>query len=244
MATILCIDDERTGLLVRKLMLEGNGHRVLIAETGEAGLAMLASSPVDMVILDYQMPEMDGAAVATEIRQRWPSMPIVLLSGYPEQVPQQALNLVQCTVTKGGPAEKLLFTVDQALNPVPAKTVTVLNVDDNAVHRYAVTRVLEHAGFQVVEARSGVEALSAASLHPSVIILDINLPDMLGFEVCRRLKQDPSTRDIPVIHISATSPGEAAATQSIESGANVFVKYPSDMREILHLIRRELRRPA
>jgi len=244
MATILCIDDEHTGLLVRKLMLETNGYQVLVAQTGEEGLAMLASSSVDMVILDYQMPEMDGAAVATQIRQRWPSVPILLLSGYPEQIPPAALELVQCTVTKGGPPEKFLLTVDRTLNANAAKSATVLNVDDNAAHRYAVTRVLRHAGFQVLEASSGLEALSAASMHPSVIILDVNLPDMLGFEVCRRLKEDPSTRHIPVIHVSATFPGECAATKSLESGANMFVRYPSDTSEIVQLVQRELRLTA
>ena len=65
----------------------------------------------------------------------------------------------------------------------------ILNVDDDEGSRYAVTRVLELAGFEVGEAGNGEEALRMArDLHPDLVLLDVNLPDIKGFEVCRRLK--------------------------------------------------------
>ena len=74
---------------------------------------------------------------------------------------------------------------------------TILAVDDNDAFRYSVARRLRDAGFQVIEAATGAEALRLAREEPVLITLDINLPDIDGFEVCRRLKSDPVTREIP-----------------------------------------------
>ena len=79
---------------------------------------------------------------------------------------------------------------------------TILNVDDYAPGRYARTQLLRGWGFDVKEAATGAEALRLAALeHPALIILDVQLPDMDGFEVCRRLKQH---------HDGATLPQRAA----------------------------------
>ena len=238
--TILCIDDEQTGLLIRKMMLEAEGYRVLTALTGQQGLAAMASSQVDAVILDYQMPQMNGAEVARQIRQQWPNVPIVLLSGYPEDVPDGALDLVNAFVTKGGAPDQLLLTIAATVKPQPAGRLTILNVNDNPQHRYAVTRVLKQAGYNVVEGRTGREALTLASSRPNLIILDVNLPDMLGFEVCRILKDNPVTRQIPVIHISATYPMGVAHSESKDSGAVRFVEHPQNIQDMVDLVRREL----
>ncbi|HVO62877.1 MAG TPA: response regulator [Terriglobales bacterium] len=240
--TILCIDDDETGLLIRKMMLEQEGYRVFTATSGQEGLRLLASGPVDAIILDYQMPPMNGAEVARLIRQKWPDVPIVMLSGFPDEVPEDALKLVNAFVIKGGAPEQLLVVVQDTLAGRSFGRITILNVDDNEQSRYAISRVLRKAGFNVLEARTGREALDVASARPSLIILDINLPDMLGFDVCRHLKADPVTRDIPVIHISATYPADTAHGESSESGAGRFMEHPEDLVEVVEVVRDELRR--
>lgn len=239
---ILCIDDDETGLLIRKMMLEAQGYDVLTATSGQEGLRTLTSAPVSAVILDYQMPTMNGAEVARSIRQQWPDLPIVMLSGFPDEVPDDALKLVNAFVVKGGAPEQLLVVVEDTLAGRSFGRVTILNVDDNEQSRYAISRVLRKAGFNVLEARSGREALEVASAKPSLIILDINLPDMLGFDVCRHLKSDPDTRDIPVIHMSATYPSSSVDNESMESGAGRFIQHPEDLLEVVEVVRDELRR--
>lgn len=239
---ILCIDDDETGLLIRKMMLEAQGYDVLTATGGQEGLRTLTSAPVSAVILDYQMPTMNGAEVARSIRQQWPDLPIVMLSGFPDEVPDDALKLVNAFVVKGGAPEQLLVVVEDTLAGRSFGRVTILNVDDNEQSRYAISRVLRKAGFNVLEARSGREALEVASAKPSLIILDINLPDMLGFDVCRHLKSDPDTRDIPVIHMSATYPSSSVDNESMESGAGRFIQHPEDLLEVVEVVRDELRR--
>ena len=101
-------------------------------------------------------------------------------------------------------------------NAVP----TVLTVDDNDAIRYSLVRYLREAGYRVIEARTGAEALNLARNEPALITLDINLPDMDGFEVCRRLKGDPSTAEIPVLHVSASFVGSGDRARGLEGGAD------------------------
>jgi CheY-like chemotaxis protein len=79
----------------------------------------------------------------------------------------------------------------------------ILIVDDYPGARYLRSRILSEAGYEVIEASTGAEALTIArNVRPSLILLDVNLPDISGFEVCERLKQDPATASIPVIQIT------------------------------------------
>ena len=79
----------------------------------------------------------------------------------------------------------------------------ILAVDDNPAALYATTRVLRSAGYEVVQATTGSAALAAAP-DVDLVVLDINLPDIDGFEVCRRLRASPDTAQLPVLHLSAT----------------------------------------
>jgi len=241
---ILCIDDDTAGLTLRKMMLETEGYEVFIAASGEEGLSLLERQPIDAIVLDYQMPSMNGADVARHIRESRPDLPIVLLSGYVEEVPTAALNLVNAFVTKGGSPGQLLHVVRSTMGRRVSGRLTILNVDDNDQNRYAITRVLKEAGFDVIEAKTGREALDLASCRPSLVILDINLPDMLGFDVCRELKNSSTTRDIPVIHISATYPSRTVNDESMDSGAVRFVEHPMDLAEVVNIIHQELQKHA
>ncbi|HZP17092.1 MAG TPA: response regulator, partial [Terriglobales bacterium] len=91
---VLCIDDNVLGLAVRKAMLETRDYTVFTAENGPAGLEIAARQPIDLVVLDYEMPEMDGGRVAQRLRRDCPSVPILLLTGYPGRIPKSLLAAV------------------------------------------------------------------------------------------------------------------------------------------------------
>ena len=122
---ILCVDDEVTGLSVRKMFLESQGYSVLTAENGADALALFASETVDLVVLDYAMPGMDGGVVAKEMKSLKPAVPIILLSAYVD-LPEETLTLVDQYVTKGEPPPVLLraiaklFVEDQNVRPTAA----------------------------------------------------------------------------------------------------------------------------
>jgi len=105
--TILCIDDNRFGLGIRKLLLESRGLKVLTASSGRVGLAMLDRFSVDAVLLDYRTEGIDGEAVATQIRRKHRNLPIVLLSGSPSEIPERLLRMVDAFLVRGQPVEAL-----------------------------------------------------------------------------------------------------------------------------------------
>ena len=109
--TLLCIDDEPKVLAVRKMLLETVGYRVLLAESGPRGLAILAREHVQTVIVDYKKPEMTGSEVAARIRRTHPGMPIIMLSAFVELTPEQ-LKDVDAYVTKGESPDVLLRTIE------------------------------------------------------------------------------------------------------------------------------------
>ncbi|GIX49676.1 MAG: hypothetical protein KatS3mg131_3887 [Candidatus Tectimicrobiota bacterium] len=118
-----------------------------------------------------------------------------------------------------------------------AEPPTILHVDDYAGTRYAVRRILRRAGFRVVSAASGAEGLRRARQGPSLVILDVHLPDMSGLEVCRRLKSDARTAHLPVLHLSATCTGVEDRVRGLENGADAYLVEPVEPAELLAMVR-------
>jgi len=103
----------------------------------------------------------------------------------------------------------------------------VLVVDDEISNRYAISRVLTQAGYRVVEASTGDEALrSLRSKRPDLVVLDVKLPDISGYEVCRRIKTDPEMASILVLQVSATFVNSRDAVRSLDGGADSYLTQP------------------
>ena len=111
--TLLCIDDEETGLRVRKWLFESEGFRVFIASDGPTGIDLFKAHPVDAVIVDYSMPQMDGLAVAKTLKKLRSTVPIIILSGYP--LPAEANESIDAIITKGESPAQLLTTTGSLL---------------------------------------------------------------------------------------------------------------------------------
>jgi two-component sensor histidine kinase len=123
-----------------------------------------------------------------------------------------------------------------------AKTETILNVDDDEAALYATTRVLRKAGFTVLEARTGEEALEIVRRQrPTLVLLDINLPGISGIEVCRRIKQDPETSSTMVLQMSATSIEMQNRVEALVAGADSFLVEPVEQEELEAVVRALLR---
>ena len=112
--TILCIDDHWNGLLGRKMLLEQSGYQVLEASGGDEGLKLFRTQVVDAVVLDYQMPGMNGDVVAAKMKRINSQIPIMLLSAY-EPLPKNKLSSVDSFLSKSQPPKVLLSTLQEML---------------------------------------------------------------------------------------------------------------------------------
>ncbi len=109
-------------------------------------------------------------------------------------------------------------------------------VDDNQAHLYAIIRFLQGAGFKVLEASTGNESLKRAEQMPDLIVLDVNLPDVNGFEVCQRLKANPATAKIPIVFLSNTYDPSAGKEWARYFGAQEFLIHPIQGEQLTTII--------
>jgi PAS domain S-box-containing protein len=119
---------------------------------------------------------------------------------------------------------------------------TILNVDDYSPARYSRSRILRSAGYDVLEASTGKEALELLRTHqPQLVILDVNLPDISGFEVCRQIKESPDTAHMLVMHMSASSIGVENKIAGLTSGCDGYLTEPVDPQELVAQVHALLR---
>jgi PAS domain S-box-containing protein len=114
--------------------------------------------------------------------------------------------------------------------------IKILAVDDNPAALYATTRVLRSAGYEVLQATTGTAALAAAA-QADLVVLDVNLPDIDGFEVCRRLRANPGTAQLPVLHLSATFTQHKDFELGLEAGADSYLTRPVEAPVLLATVR-------
>jgi PAS domain S-box-containing protein len=115
-----------------------------------------------------------------------------------------------------------------------ANPLIILNVDDNDGARYAKTRILRSAGFHVLEAANGTDALAMVrDEEPALVLLDVKLPDINGIEVCRRIKADPDTNCVLVLQTSAALTNRADKIRGLEGGADNYLAAPIEADELI-----------
>jgi PAS domain S-box-containing protein len=108
-----------------------------------------------------------------------------------------------------------------------AASAHIVLVEDNEATRYAVSRILTNAGYRVTPAPDGETGLFLArTARPDLVLLDVKLPDLSGYDVVTRLKGDPATAGIPVVHLSATSVTSAEQVRGLEGGADAYLTHP------------------
>lgn len=113
--------------------------------------------------------------------------------------------------------------------PIDRSQHTLLIVDDDPISRYATARLLRSAGFRTVEAANGAEGLAAAAEGDfSALIVDVHLPDIDGFELCRMLRSRGRTHRMPVLHLSAAFVTDEDKVRGLDSGADAYLTHPAE----------------
>ncbi|MGC2620414.1 MAG: ATP-binding protein [Acidobacteriaceae bacterium] len=124
---------------------------------------------------------------------------------------------------------------------MPDRPVRILIVDDQEQTRYVICRVLRQANYECLEAGTGAAALALAATLPEAMIVDVGLPDMSGFEVCRRIKNDARMSQISILQISANMVSNEHKTKALEAGADGYLIHPIDSAVLVATVRSLLR---
>jgi hypothetical protein len=117
----------------------------------------------------------------------------------------------------------------------------ILVVDDTLATLYATGRILKRAGFEIVEATTGADAIALADDSIDLVVLDVQLPDIRGFEVCRRIRERNSTALMPVVHLSATFRTDMDRAQGLDAGADGYLTHPIEPMVLIATINTLLR---
>ncbi|MFO0757892.1 MAG: response regulator [Byssovorax sp.] len=195
-STILVVDDDAVTRELVRGQLDDAGFTVLLANDGVSALRIVKEQRPAAVLLDIHLPRLDGWGVLAEIKSRPESAatPVVIVSVEEQRDRGFSLGAFDYLV-KPVDAERLLTTVRRAIVPGGGE---VLIVDDDATTRELVARHLRRVGFTIFEAPSGREALARARIsRPGLVVLDLVMPDMSGFDVLRELRRLHA--DLPVV---------------------------------------------
>jgi signal transduction histidine kinase/DNA-binding response OmpR family regulator len=200
---ILIIDDDPAVRDAVSRMLEKEGFRVITAANGSQGLALARLLRPQVITLDIAMPDLDGWHVLGQLKadETLKTIPVVLMTVLDERAKGIALkadDFLQKPVSK----ERLLDVIHRWL-PVPG-SLSVLVVEDDEVTREGIARILESEGMTVQTAADGQKALERLEcVTPMLILLDLMMPGMDGFQLLEVFQERKDLRDIPVVVLTS-----------------------------------------
>lgn len=231
---VLIVDDEKTIATTLAAILKMAGLECCATFSGEEAIEVAKTYRPDLLIADFKMPGINGLETAVAIKKLLPACRVFMLSGHLtesdyDSVRRHGYNFILLSKPMAPAALLEAIRKNSDVIATSGDRPKILNVDDVETHRYSITRMLEHAGFEVLEAGTGSDAIALAiEQNPDLILLDVNLPDVNGFEVCRRLKSDERTAGITVVHLTASSLDPNSQVFSSASGADEFLRQPVD----------------
>ncbi|HVY08390.1 MAG TPA: response regulator [Burkholderiales bacterium] len=256
-ATVLIIDDSVTFRETLREALEDDGYQTLVAGTGEAGLRIAADHRPGAILVDGELPGIDGPTVIRHVRidTALRHIPCLLLTASEDRGAElKALDAgADAFVHKGDEVEVILARLAAVLR---ASTLSVTNdatssllgpkkvlaVDDSLTYLHGLADALRSEGYDVVLARSGEEALEMLAVQAvDCILLDLLMPGIGGKETCLRIKSAPVVRDIPLIMLTALE-DRSAMIEGLTAGADDYISKSSEVEVLKARVRAQIRR--
>ena len=227
MSTILIVDDSLTVRMdLAEALNDAGFHTVLCATIADARIA-LRTQPIALAILDIQLPDGDGVELLAQIRKDFTlgELPVLMLSTEAE-IKDRIRGLrggANDFVGKPYDTHHVISRIRHLIGGPPVRDL-VLIVDDSLTFRGELSDALTKAGFVAAVAVNGNEGLRlAASMRPTAIVVDDQMPDIDGASVIRRLRLDPGLRTTPCLLLTASSQRETEV-RALEAGADGFIR--------------------
>lgn len=244
--TILLVEDSEAAIIQLRDILDEVGYNILVAKDGNEALHILKQTIPDAMILDLMMPEVDGFEVLDHIRnfERTAHIPVLILTA--KHITKEDLkflreNNVHQLVQKGEIKKQELlnniasmFIKTEEVSPVTKHKIQhidgkplVLIVEDNPDNLLTVKALLADK-YDVVTAENGIDGISMArKLVPNIILLDLSLPEVDGYEAFRQIRKDPALDNVPVAALTASAL-TTDREQILAFGFDAFIAKPID----------------
>jgi HAMP domain-containing protein/CheY-like chemotaxis protein/signal transduction histidine kinase len=265
---LLIVEDNAAEQMSIKELLGHDDIEIVTAETGAGALSTLRDHPCDCVVLDLRLPDMSGFEVLDKIRKddSLPDVPVVVFTGRELSVEEDAElhTMARSIVVKGVESpERLLdetsLFLHRVITELPTEKQrmleklnssdedlvgrTALLVDDDARNIFALSSVLERRGMKVLTATTGSEAVALVGSHPeiAVVLMDIMMPQMDGYQTIGVIRTDPAFRRLPIIALTAKAM-KGDREKCLEAGASDYLAKPVNTEQLLLAIRMWLHR--
>jgi CheY-like chemotaxis protein/signal transduction histidine kinase/HAMP domain-containing protein len=265
---LLIVEDNATEQMSIKELLDHDDIEIITTGTGAAALSTLRENPYDCVVLDLRLPDMSGFEVLDSIRRdnALSDVPVVVFTGRELSLEEdtELHTMARSIVVKGVESpERLLDETSLFLHrvitelPIEKQRMleklngsdedlvgrTALLVDDDARNIFALSSVLERRGMNVLTATTGSEAVALAESNPeiAIILMDIMMPQMDGYQTIGVIRENPSFRRLPIIALTAKAM-KGDREKCLEAGASDYLAKPVNTEQLLLAIRMWLHR--
>ena len=265
---LLIVEDNAAEQMSIRELLDHDDIEIVTTDTGAGALSTLRENPCDCVVLDLRLPDMSGFEVLDSIRNddSLSDVPVVVFTGRELSVEEDAElhTMARSIVVKGVESpERLLDETSLFLHrvitelPIEKQRMleklnssdedlvgqTALLVDDDARNIFALSSVLERRGMKVLTATTGSEAVALVELNPeiAVVLMDIMMPQMDGYQTIGVIRQSPSFRRLPIIALTAKAM-KGDREKCLEAGASDYLAKPVNTEQLLLAIRMWLHR--
>jgi HAMP domain-containing protein/CheY-like chemotaxis protein len=259
---VLVVEDDVTQLSAMANLIQSGEVTVTAVSTGAQALAALDEAQFDCVIVDLGLPDIEGLELIEQIKAH-PSharVPVIVYTGreLTEQEDGAIRRLSESVIVKDAMSpERLIEETAYFLNQVEARLPevkrpvhahsgngnslegrTILITDDDTRNIYALRSALEDYEMQVLSAESGAEAIGLLRSHPEidVVLMDIMMPEMDGYETIRRIRSRDEWKNLPIIALTAKAM-KGDREQCLAAGASEYISKPVDIDQLVALIR-------
>lgn len=245
--SILLVEDNPLTVKLVKLTLETEGYDVFVCNTGAEAIAYLLHATPDLILQDMRLPDTDGLTLIKTLRglPNLSGVPIIAFSGFTSMIEE-------ARIANSGFSDFLIKPVEPSLlskcvanhllsfNKQLEKTNSVrvaLILDDDPLQLKFTALQFSYAGFDVITGADGEEGLLLAEkYHPDVIISDVLMPKMDGFQFCKTIRKNPVFRDIPIVLVSANYVEEIDGNLATKIGANAYVYRSLGIQKVIDTV--------
>ena len=238
---VLVVDDDDDFRVLIRSQLSNAGYEVFDARDAASAMQIARTMRPDVITVDLLMPGLDGWEFIERLRSEEPlaRIPVVVVSGVPEATASDRRPENVAFVAKGEGLDRLLRAIGQALGN--RRGATVLVAEDDADLRGVLTASLTRNGHRVLQARDGAEALAAIEREPvDLLVLDLLMPNIDGYEVLARIKSNEKDARIPVVVVSGAD-RSSSELRSLRLGANVYLAKPIEASALAEQVTRLLK---